>query len=60
MTQSLYRMKSETKTGRSWTERQRSLRADVAGGLVVGSRAQGVSWGIWTDAMGPSTHLVAS
>lgn len=47
-------------TWRSWTERQRSQRADVADGLVVGTPAQGVSWGIWTDATGPSTRLVAS
>lgn len=45
-TQSLCRMKSEMKTWRSLTKRRRSLRAGVAGGLVVGSPARGVSWGI--------------
>lgn len=60
MTQSLCRMKSETKTWRSWTERRRNQRADDADGLVVGSPTLAVSLGIWTGAMGPSTHRAAS
>lgn len=46
MTQSLYTMKSEMKIWRSWRERRRNLRAYVSGGLVMGTLAQGVSWGI--------------
>lgn len=57
---SLCMMKSGTRTLRSWTQRLKSLMVDDAGGPVGASLVPDVSWGIWTVAMGPSTHLVVS